>query len=92
MIRVVIADDQPVVRGGLRMILEGESDIEIVAEASDGAEAVDVVSGALPDVVLMDVSMPRVDGIEATRRSASSRPCARSRRARRRSRRRSRAG
>jgi len=68
MIRVVIADDQPVVRGGLRMILEGESDVEIVAEAGDGAEAVDVVAGARPDVVLMDVSMPRVDGIEATRR------------------------
>lgn len=71
MIRVVIADDQPVVRGGLRMILESEDDIEIVAEAADGAEAVDVVAAVDPDVVLMDISMPGIDGIEATRRIAA---------------------
>jgi DNA-binding NarL/FixJ family response regulator len=71
MIRVVIVDDQPVVRGGLRMILESESDVEIVGEAGDGAEAVDAVTEARPDVVLMDISMPRVDGIEATRRIAA---------------------
>ena len=71
MIRVVIVDDQPVVRGGLRMILESEADIEIVAEAADGAEAVDVVADTRPDVVLMDISMPGVDGIEATRSIAA---------------------
>jgi DNA-binding NarL/FixJ family response regulator len=72
MIRVVIADDQPVVRGGLRMILESEPDIEVVAEAADGAAAVDAVADAAPDVVLMDISMPGVDGIDATRRIATS--------------------
>jgi DNA-binding NarL/FixJ family response regulator len=71
MIRVVVADDQPVVRGGLRMILESEEDIEIVAEAADGAEAVEAVTSLRPDVVLMDISMPTVDGIEATRRIAA---------------------
>jgi len=71
MIRVVLADDQPVVRGGLRMILEIEPDIEIVGEASDGAAAVDAVAALQPDVVLMDISMAPVDGIEATRRIAA---------------------
>ena len=71
MIRVVVADDQPVVRGGLRMILESEADIEIVGEAGDGAEAIDAVAATRPDVVLMDIGMPRVDGIEATRRIAA---------------------
>lgn len=74
MIRVVIADDQPVVRGGLRMILESEPDIEIVAEAAEGAGAVDTVADTRPDVVLMDISMPGVDGIEATRRIAAHNP------------------
>ena len=68
MIRVVLADDQPIVRGGLRMILEIEPDIEIVGEASDGAAAVDAVTALRPDVILMDISMAPVDGIEATRR------------------------
>ena len=71
MIRVVLADDQPVVRGGLRMILEIEPDIEIVGEASDGAAAVDAVTALRPDVILMDISMAPVDGIEATRRIAA---------------------
>jgi DNA-binding NarL/FixJ family response regulator len=71
MIRVVVADDQPVVRGGLRMILELEPDIEIVGEAADGAAAVDAVAALQPDVVLMDISMAPVDGIEATRRIAA---------------------
>jgi DNA-binding NarL/FixJ family response regulator len=71
MIRVVVADDQPVVRGGLRMILEIEPDIEIVGEASDGAAAVDAVAALRPDVILMDISMVPVDGIEATRRIAA---------------------
>ena len=66
-IRVVIADDQPLVRTGLRMILSAEDDIEVVGEAADGAEAVTVCGHTRPDVVLMDVRMPEVDGIAATR-------------------------
>jgi DNA-binding NarL/FixJ family response regulator len=68
MIKVVIADDQPLVRTGLRMILSTEADIEVVGEAANGAEAVQVCATHKPDVVLMDVRMPEVDGIEATRR------------------------
>ena len=68
MIHVVIADDQPLVRTGLRMILSTEADIEVVGEAANGAEAVAVCATQKPDVVLMDVRMPEVDGIEATRR------------------------
>ena len=67
MIRVLLADDQPLVRTGLRMILQAEPDIEVVGEAANGAEAIDVCSSSNPDVVLMDVRMPEVDGIEATR-------------------------
>ena len=67
MIRVVLADDQPLVRTGLRMILGAEPDIEVVAEAADGAEAVALCAELRPDVVLMDVRMPGTDGIEATR-------------------------
>ncbi len=67
MIRVVLADDQPLVRTGLRMILGAEPDIEVVAEAADGAEAVARCAELRPDVVLMDVRMPGTDGIEATR-------------------------
>ena len=67
MIRVLIVDDEELVRTGLRMILEGEHDLQVVGEAGDGAEAVGEVRRTSPDVVLMDVQMPRVDGIEATR-------------------------
>lgn len=65
MIRVMLVDDQAMVRTGFRMILEAESDITVVGEAVDGRDAVDMVERAKPDVVLMDVRMPRMDGIEA---------------------------
>ena len=68
MIRVVLADDQALVRGGFHSILSGQPDIDVVAEAGDGVQAVDAVAATRPDVVLMDVRMPRLDGIEATRR------------------------
>jgi DNA-binding NarL/FixJ family response regulator len=67
-IRVVIADDQALVRTGFRMILAEADDIEVVGEAADGGEAVQVTATARPDVVLMDVRMPGLDGIAATRR------------------------
>ena len=68
MIRVLIADDQSLVRTGFRLILGGEPGIEVVGEACDGAEAIALAGALAPDVVLMDVRMPDVDGIEATRR------------------------
>jgi DNA-binding NarL/FixJ family response regulator len=67
-IRVVIADDQALVRGGFRLILEAQSDIEVVGEAANGAAGVDAVKRDRPDVVLMDIRMPVLDGLEATRR------------------------
>ena len=65
---VLIVDDQALVRAGFRMILDAEEDIEVAGEAADGADAVDEARRLQPDVVLMDVRMPNVDGIEATRR------------------------
>lgn len=65
--RVVLVDDDALVRAGLGMILGGAGDLEVVAEASDGIEALDVVADSEPDVVLMDIPMPRRDGLEATR-------------------------
>jgi DNA-binding NarL/FixJ family response regulator len=67
-IRVLVADDQSLVRGGFRMLLAGEPDMEIVAEASNGLEAVDKAARFHPTVVLMDIRMPELDGLEATRR------------------------
>jgi DNA-binding NarL/FixJ family response regulator len=71
MIRVLVADDEALVRGGVRMILEAHDELEVVAEATDGAAALEAVARLRPQVVLMDVRMPKLDGIEATRRIAA---------------------
>jgi DNA-binding NarL/FixJ family response regulator len=76
-IRVLIADDQALIRGGFRMILDAQDDIEVVGEAIDGRDAVAQAGRLRPDVIVMDVRMPGMDGIEATRRLTAATPPAR---------------
>ena len=66
-IKVLIADDHAVVRSGLKLVLESSGEFEIVAEASDGGEVLELVKQHRPDLVILDISMPKVNGIEATR-------------------------
>ena len=76
-IRVLVADDQSMVRAGFRMLLSGEEDMEVVAEASNGLEAVDKAGRFHPGIVLMDIRMPELDGLQATRRILATDPAAR---------------
>ncbi|MFF3623218.1 response regulator [Streptomyces sp. NPDC002467] len=71
MIRVLLVDDQPLIRSGFRALLDLEDDIEVVAEAADGKEGLELAKLHLPDIALIDIQMPVVDGIEATRRIAA---------------------
>ena len=74
MIRILLADDHPMTRGGIRFALEAQPDLQVVGEASDGAEAVRLAGELRPDVVLMDLAMPVLDGVEATRRIREAHP------------------
>ena len=76
-IRVLVADDQSMVRAGFRMLLSREQDVDVVAEASNGLEAVDKAARFQPDVVLMDIRMPELDGLQATRQILAADPSAR---------------
>jgi DNA-binding NarL/FixJ family response regulator len=76
-IRVLLVDDQPLIRAGLRMLCDAEPDLEVVGEAGDGREAITLAERLAPDVVVMDLRMPGVDGISATSRILASRPAIR---------------
>jgi two-component system response regulator NreC len=73
-VRILLADDHTILRKGLRLLLERESDFGVIAEASNGREAIDAVSRDVPDVVIMDIAMPMLNGIEATKRITSEYP------------------
>lgn len=73
-IRILLADDHVIMRSGLRLLLERQPDLEVVAEAADGREAVDMAAAEKPNVVVMDIAMPRLNGVEATRQIVSKNP------------------
>ena len=73
-IRVAVVDDQVLVRAGFAMLINSQADLEVVGEAGDGVEAIDLLARTPADVVLMDARMPRLDGVEATRRIIAERP------------------
>jgi DNA-binding NarL/FixJ family response regulator len=76
-VRIALVDDQPLVRAGFAMVIDSQDDLEVVVQAADGAEAVEALRGRFVDVVLMDVRMPRMDGIEATRQILAQAPSGR---------------